>query len=276
FHKSLNLGLSKLRQLLHLSASSINSYIECSLQYKLSKIDHIKQEFTADVLIFGSAIHRVLESFHESRMYKEILPLSIILKTFEMFWEDELSKADNVRFKTGCDAKSLLNTGKSLLTTYYDQYPKDDYRVLATEIPFAFTVKGIPESIIGALDLLEEDEDGTIIITDHKTAGRAFSIDEVEKNMQLTIYYMAMKQQYPDREIILKLDTLIKTKKPRFEQFYTYRSEIDEIRTIKKIKAVWQGIQNGTFIPNDTSWKCPGCAYQNHCNEWFEQQEEAV
>ena len=100
--------------------------------------------------------------------------------------------------------------------------------------------------------------------------GRPAYVSEISK------YLDAMKQEYPDREIILKLDTLIKTKKPRFEQFYTYRSEIDEIRTIKKIKAVWQGIQNGTFIPNDTSWKCPGCAYQNHCNEWFEQQEEAV
>jgi len=270
------MNLAELRKSPHLSASSIGTYIECGLQYKLAKIDHLPPEFTADALVFGTTIHRILESFHEARMHAEMLPLSVILANLEMFWEEELAKAENIKFNKGADATSLLNTGKSLLTTYYDKYPDDGYKVIATEEPFILTIPGLPINIIGAIDLLEEDEDGTIIITDHKTAGKAFSIAEVERNMQLTIYYMAMKQQHPDREIILKLDALIKTKKPRFEQFYTYRSEIDEIRIIRKIKAVWQGIQNGTFVPNDTSWKCPGCAYKNHCNEWFEQQEEAI
>jgi len=274
--ESAKLSLGELRQSPHLSASSIGTYIECGLQYKFSKIDHIKPEFIIDVLVFGTSIHRSLEAYHTSKAYEEKLSLSVLLKTFDMFWEEELSKVENIKFSRGADAKFLENMGKSLLTTYYDQYPDDGYKVIATEEPFILTIPGLPINIIGAIDLLEEDEDGTIIITDHKTAGKAFSIAEVERNMQLSIYYMAIKQRHPDREIILKLDALIKTKKPRFEQFYTYRSEIDEIRIIRKIKAVWQGIQNGTFVPNDTSWKCPGCAYKNHCNEWFEQQEEAI
>jgi putative RecB family exonuclease len=71
------------------------------------------------------------------------------------------------------------------------------------------------------------------------------------------------------REIVLKFDTLIKTKKPKFEQYYTVRGEIDEKRLIRKIKKVWEGISRGVFIPNDTSWKCPNCHYRQHCDEWF-------
>jgi putative RecB family exonuclease len=74
---------------------------------------------------------------------------------------------------------------------------------------------------------------------------------------------------YADREIILKFDTLIKTKQPRFENYYTVRSEIDEIRAIRKIQAVWNGIKNNVFVPNDTGWKHKNCAYRKVCDEWF-------
>ncbi|MFC1881529.1 PD-(D/E)XK nuclease family protein, partial [Thermodesulfobacteriota bacterium] len=105
---------------------------------------------------------------------------------------------------------------------------------------------------------------------DFKTSARAYSVDEVDKNFQLLIYYMAARANgYADREIILKFDTLIKTKKPRFEQYFTVRSEIDEIRAIKKIQAVWNGIKSGVFVPNDTSWRCSGCAYKTACDEYL-------
>ena len=124
--------------------------------------------------------------------------------------------------------------------------------------------------IIGAMDLIEEDESQTLIITDFKTSSKAYSVGEVDNNFQMLIYYMAARANgYADREIILKFDTLIKTKKPKFEQYFTVRSEIDEIRAIRKIQAVWNGIKNNVFVPNDTSWKCKNCSYRKACDEWF-------
>ena len=103
---------------------------------------------------------------------------------------------------------------------------------------------------------MEEDESGTIIITDFKTAGRAYGIDEVDNNMQMTVYQLAMKSNgFGGREILLKLDWPYKTKKPRFEQYYTTRNYIDELRLIRKLKKVWEGINSGVFVPNDTSWR---------------------
>ena len=63
-----------------------------------------------------------------------------------------------------------------------------------------------------------------------------------------------------DREILLRFDTLIKTKTPKFEQYWTTRSKLDERRLIKKAAQVWNGITKGVFVANDTSWKCKGCA----------------
>ena len=58
--------------------------------------------------------------------------------------------------------------------------------MIAVEEPFSIYLEGCPVPIIGAMDLIEEDSSGTIIINDFKTAGRAYSNDEVDRNFQLT------------------------------------------------------------------------------------------
>ena len=103
-----------------------------------------------------------------------------------------------------------------------------------------------------------------------KTAGRAYGRDEVDNNMQMTVYQLASKANgFADREILLRFDCLIKTMKPKFETYYTVRTEEDEKRLIKKIHQVWDGISKGVFIPNDTSWKHKNCPYRKDCDEWF-------
>ena len=86
----------------------------------------------------------------------------------------------------------------------------------------------------------------------------------------MTTYQLGAKANgYAYREILLRLDCLIKTQKPKFEQYYTTRSKIDETRLIRKIQKVWSGISKGVFVPNDTSWKCKNCGYKTACDEWF-------
>ena len=81
---------------------------------------------------------------------------------------------------------------------------------------------------------------------------------------------MALKANgYKDREILLRFDTLIKTKTPKFEQYYTTRGVTEELRLIRKIEKVWEGINAEIYIPNDTSWKCKKCPYRKACDEWF-------
>lgn len=262
--------LSELRQTPHLSASSIGDYVECSLLYKLGRIDKIQMEFKADTLIFGTVVHKVLGKVYEEKMIGNKMLLKDIHKSFEEHWHREAEGRTDIKYAKGNDFETLFMEGKDLLTAYYMKLKDDNFNVIGIEEAFSFHIPGIEIPIIGAMDLIEEDEAGTIIITDFKTSKRAFSVDEVDNNFQLLIYYMAARANgYADREIILKFDTLIKTKKPRFEQYFTVRSEIDEKRAIKKIQTVWNGIKNEVYIPNDTSWKCKNCSYKTACDEWF-------
>ncbi|MBA3010045.1 MAG: PD-(D/E)XK nuclease family protein [Desulfobacula sp.] len=268
--------LSELRQTEHLSASSIGTYVECSLLYKFSKIDKIPMEQKSDAMEFGSAIHGTLEEYYLEKMMGEILLLKDIHETFEKIWTRIAENKIDIGYSKDHDFKSMALMGKDLLTIWYNKLPSDSYRILGIEEAFSFYLPGIPIPFIGAIDLIEEDPSGTIIVTDHKTSARAYSIDEVDQNQQLTLYQMAVRDKgFRDREILLKFDTLIKTKTPKFEQYWTTRSELDEHRLIRKAVQVWDGISKQVFIPNDTSWKCKNCSYKTACNEWFNERSAA-
>jgi putative RecB family exonuclease len=263
--------LSELRQMPHLSASSILSYCDCSLAYKFGRIDRLPMEFKPVAMEFGTCIHRVLEQYYSAKMIGEKLLLKDIHEIYDSTWKGIAKDNDAIKYADGSDFKILLMYGKDLLTAWYNKLPDDNFTILAIEEAFSFTLPGIPIPIIGAMDLVEADDDGTIIITDFKTSGRAYSKDEVDQNQQLTMYQIALKSNgYADREILLRFDTLVKTKTPKFEQYWTTRSEIDERRLIKKAAQVWEGITKGVFVANDTSWKCKGCSYKSACDEYLE------
>ena len=265
--------LSELRKTEHLSASSIGTYVECSLSYKFSKIDKIPMEFKNQALEFGTAIHKTLEIYYQEKLIGEKLLLKDVHEHYETIWKNIAEDNTNIQYSKGHDYQSLMMFGKDLLSVWFNKLPSDDYTIIGIEEAFSFELPGIPLPFIGAMDLIEEDTAGTIIITDFKTAGRAYSASEVDQNQQLTLYQMAMKSLgYQDREILLKFDTLIKTKTPKFKQYWTTRSDLDEHRLIKKANQVWDGIQKQVFIPNDQSWKCKGCSYKTACNEWFERR----
>jgi len=261
--------LSELRKAPHLSASAINDYVECSLLYKFGRIDRLPPEYHSEALEFGSVIHLVIGDYYQEKLTGNKLPLKQVHELFEKYWREAAEDNDKLKYTNGRDFKSYLMFGQDLLTAWYNKLPDDNFRVLAIEQAFKFNIPGVPIPVIGAFDLLEQDE-SCLIITDFKTAGRAYSADEVNRNMQLTLYQLAAKANgYAGLDILLRFDCLIKTQKPKFEQYYTIRTEIDERRVLRKIHQVWEGISKQVYIPNDTSWKCNTCHYRQACDQWF-------
>jgi putative RecB family exonuclease len=60
--------LSELRQKPHLSASSIGTYLDCSLQFWFAYVKRLPMEFVSDALEFGTAIHLALAEFYRAKM----------------------------------------------------------------------------------------------------------------------------------------------------------------------------------------------------------------
>jgi putative RecB family exonuclease len=263
--------LSELRQMPHLSASSIGDYVECGMLYKLGRVDRLPMDFKSDALEFGTVIHLVLGEYYEAKMSGDRMPLKDIHRSFEEHWHRVAEGRTDIKYAEGKNFKTYLMVGKDLLTAWYMKLPEDNFKVLGIEETFSFHIPDLPVPLIGAYDLLEEDEAGTLIITDFKTSGRSYSSSEIDQNQQMTTYQLAAKANgYADREILLRIDCLIKTVKPKFQQHYTIRTELDERRLIRKAIQVWDGISKGVFVVNDGSWKCKNCAYKRACDKILE------
>ena len=268
--------LSDLRQKPHLSASSISTYIDCSLQYYFSHVRRLPMEFVSDAMSFGTVIHLVLAEFYRSKMTGDRLSLKDIHETYRELWRQEAERRTDIQYADGKDFTTYLTEGVDLLSAWYNKLPDDEFEVIGVEEPFIFEIPGLPVPVIGASDLIEIDSADNLIITDFKTSSKSFSTDEIDQNMQMTVYQLSARANgYADREILLKLDCLVKTKVPKAESYWTVRTEIDEQRLILKIKTVWDGISKGVFIPNCTSWKCKKCPYRKACDEWFLRKEGA-
>ena len=207
-----HMELSELRNTPHLSASSVGDYLDCGLLYKLGRIDKIKPAFTPDAMEFGSAIHMVLAEIHQQKMVGVELSIKEIQESFEKHWTKLAKDRVNIQYAEGKSFDTFLLEGKELLSVYYHKRSKDSFQVIGVEEAFSINLEGCPVPIIGAIDLIEEDSSGTIIVTDFKTTGRAYSNDEVDRNFQLALYQIAVKQNgFADRKILLKFDCLIKT-----------------------------------------------------------------
>jgi putative RecB family exonuclease len=264
------MNLAQLRAQPHLSVSSISDYMDCGLLFKFSRIDRLAPEFKADALIFGTAIHAVLAEFYEALQTGQKMSAKQLQEIFEIHWQRLALDREDIKYKPDKDYDTLLLEGKELLSIFHQKIPEDEGEIVGIEQAFQFWLDGLPIPIIGAYDLVLEDAAGTITIVDHKTVSKAYANADVDRNFQMTIYGMGARANgYNDREVLLRFDCLIKTKIPKFEQYYSTRTSVEEMKALRKILTVWDGIQKGVFIPHDLSWKCAGCAYKTACENWF-------
>lgn len=263
-------AIEELRKSAHLSASGITDFTTCPLLYRFSRIDKLESGFDSAELHFGSAIHKALERLYRFRMEGKKLFKPELLLEFEAAFMERVLDNPKVRFKDGKDFASMLAEGKALLEVYCEHYPQEQYKTLFVEEPFSFEVEGVDVPLVGVMDLVEEDPQGTIIITDWKTAARAYNTVEVDNNIQLLLYQMAVKQMgYEDREIILKFDVLLKLKTPKLTSYYTTRTEQDEDRFIRKVQMIAKGMEHGLYYPTNGNWKCSYCQYkETACKNW--------
>ena len=219
--------IKELRKKPHLSHSSINSYMECGLQYKFSKIDKLKPQFTSDNLVYGITVHRVLADFHQERLIGKLLSADDLCDLFGQYWKQAAENKEFIKYSKKNSYDSILSGGKALIAAYHRHLPKDLYTIVAIEEPFSITFDGLDVPIIGVMDLVEEDSAGTIVITENKTSAKAYSNSQIDKNLQLTVYQIAARSNgYKDREILLRIDCLIKTQVPTFKSYYTYRNPL--------------------------------------------------
>ena len=240
------------------SKSKLNTYITCPEKYFLHYELRLRSQKTSKTLVEGSAIHRLVE---EGLLYGDTLP-GHLEEISRLFWENHPFErcAYNTEDEYRAAQELCLWQSRQFLELLGAIPTSRTELEMRSELIHPITGE-IREDIrlLGYLDLVLQREDGTPVLADLKTVGRAPREGMSRVALEMTFYaYLyaqpmeeVMFEQYP-----VVLIYLIRTKQPKIHWDESVRSLPNFVELCEICMKVAENIEHGCF------WKNPGM----HCS----------
>ena len=229
-------------------------YEQCPLSFKLHYIDKHDIE-PALPLQFGVLLHEVLEDLFRwvlKEEYKGPLPESKATEFYRIAW---------TRSKlTGLE---LFQEGLSIIRSYVRRHPPiDPFNILAIEEEFNIQVEEF--TVNGSIDRVDQVGDTAIRISDYKSNRMLFSREDVDFDLQMSVYALAAKELWPWATHIefafhmLRHDLIQRTE----------RSE-EQIQDAKEyLVTLGRQTETVTEYPARLNSNCGYCDHRNHCSSY--------
>jgi len=231
-----------------LSYTQIALYQSCPLSYKLQYIDGLEPK-DKWYFSFGTTLHLCAEYFFKVRVPPPP-SLDELLQFYEESWLSE-------GYESAEEEARYRGYGREILSKFWEIH-RVDFRVpVAVERRFYMDIEGV--KLRGLIDRVDRLDSGGLSIVDYKTNQELFTRDDLETNLQLTLYQLAAEQtwQLPvDRLTLYHLRSNTPCScDPRGE------AQLDEARHL--VLGVAENIAAGRFLPTENQY-CP-CDFSEHC-----------
>ena len=240
------------------SYSKIKSFYNCKYGYYKNYIEHNKDRESHGTSEFGSFCHEILEKYEKEELAEyELLDYYIkhydenVTSTFDLNMSDSFTK----NF-----AELYYESGKE----YFREFTGfDNLNVVEAEYDFTELVED-KFYLTGKVDLIARDNDGNLVIVDHKSKSKFKSkAEKAEYAKQLYAYAFAVYRKYGEYP-----------KKMMFNMFRTgtwveFDFDVDEYKnTINWLVESVKEIESCTEFDADGIWSfyCRNfCAIRNNC-----------
>ncbi|MGH2829946.1 MAG: RecB family exonuclease [Actinomycetota bacterium] len=231
-----------------LSYSSLSTYERCGLQYKFQYLDRLPGK-PSPILSFGNSLHEALR-----RWYNQPVPVAPPLEELLAHLDDAW---DSTPFRHTAEERTFRNHARQVLTDYHGRHAGEFRIPVALEQRFEIDLGGV--RVTGVLDRMDRHPDGAYEIIDYKTNRRLPPLERVQKDLQLSIYYMAAWEVWGIRPERLTLYFLLPG-----QPMTTTRTIEDAAATKERILRVAEQIAAGGFEPNESAL-CGWCDYRALC-----------
>ncbi len=242
-----------------LSYTQISLYQSCPLCYKLQYIDGLKPK-DKWYFSFGSTMHTCAEYF-----FKVNVPpppsLEELLQFYERnwLWEGYESAEEEAKYKA---------YGKEILSKFWEIHTIDFRMPVAVERRFYIDIDGV--KLTGYIDRVDKLDSGELSIIDYKTNKELFTTDDLDKDLQLTLYQLAAEQTWH-----LPVDRLtlyhFRSNTP-FSCQPRHKAQLDQARQL--VLKIADDIAGERFPATENQY-CP-CDFPEHCPYYKHKYAEIV
>jgi DNA helicase II / ATP-dependent DNA helicase PcrA len=234
-----------------LSASAVDTYERCGLQFKLDR-DWRLSEKPAAAMQYGAAIHRILKTYFDSVNLGRPKTDDELIRLFKL----DLAEA---KIQEAYQQELYENQGIEQLR---------DFLVAARKLPLAqvlhteqsFEIRVGDTAVVGRIDRIDRRPDGTVAIVDYKT-GKARDQEDADESLQLSLYAIAAREKWQ-----YNVGALIFYNLEENVPVLTTRTEGQLVAARGRVEAAAQGIAAGIFDAK-TGMHCNFCSYRSLCPE---------
>lgn len=246
----------------YLSVSRIRQFEKCPLAFAFGYVLHLERIF-GEAAAFGSMCHTVLEYIYrwiETEEFSGSVPDEVIIAQFRLGFEN-----------SDCKGVATYNEGIKLIRDYFRQDKNqrvDSSKILGIEREFSIKIEADDGSalfdVYGIIDRIDRTGPTSIAIGDYKSNRMLFTRDEMDTDLQMSVYGLAVKTLWPWVENIEYRFDMLRHGFP----LYTRRSDDDLNRAADYMIAMGSRIESALEFKPELNNLCPWCDHRESCDEY--------
>lgn len=256
---------------MRISYSALDTYRTCPLKYKFQEIDKIRTPKNFD-LIFGSAIHSSLKfMFERNPLYPTA---NQVVDHFRNQWDANkgVITLPNGNALTAEQEDFFYKDGITILERFYKHNQPWNFSTVELESRFGVEIRddktGEAHILSGTMDRVDKDhETGFYEIIDYKTSKKMSGKQQVDGDLQLSIYHLALIKKWPQvnpNNIKLSLYFV-----RHGEKVTTSRNnkQLEETKNyvVSTIKEINERVAGNYDFPPTPCPLCDWCGYKQMC-----------
>ncbi len=243
------------------SHSRLASYEQCPLKYKFAYVDGIKRKKDHVESFMGSRFHEVMECLY-AHVPDRAPGLGELLSLFNISW-DKLWHDGVIIHNKERTAEDYRTIGLRAISDYYNRYaPFTSGRVLGLERELVVNLDQTGSHQLRCIiDRLMRCADGAFEIHDYKTSGSLPAQAKLDRDRQLALYEIAVRDAWPRVEKVeLVWHYVVFDMEMRSRRTPAELSELSQqiIRLIDEIDSARE-------FPARESELCSWCDFQEIC-----------
>ncbi|MCF8552180.1 MAG: ATP-dependent helicase [Candidatus Planktophila sp.] len=231
------------------SPSGAESFLECGVKWFLQNNGGSDGDSTAQVL--GSAIH----AFAAKMVQEPDISREQLIESLEKSWK-------LIDPESGWVSASHLESAVIMLEKFVEYHKETKREVKGAEL--RFDVKLGRARIIGTVDRLEVEADGSLFIIDFKTGNTAISKEDAKKNLQLASYQLGVAEGgFADGNKSAGAELVyLGTSSAGAAIRQQYAIDLEETKAT--IETIGEGMGAATFFATINK-RCKGCPVRKSC-----------